>query len=583
MFTDYFEILYCASNQLRSTGILEPNIHTERKILLRATEVLSSFYAHDEKWEFMRVLRCENIRKLHEKRIRYASIKVDLRFSGATVAERLACSPPTKTNWIRSPPGSRPDFSIRESWRAMPLVCGFSRGSPLTPPFRSDTAPHTPQSPSSALKTSLLRVAKISSLTCGFKSQRLAGETGEPRENPPTSFIVRHDFRVRKSGSGPDRESNPVRPVGRRLRWPGLNSSTLSYRFGAVISPSALPSHGLNQTTPRTDDTIRVFSVHVYAAVENFSNCFIERHLLVQCSPQEKKKTLPNNAPRWNVLGTPSRTCIADEDTWSNLVKLDFHSPYRLCSQWLRVSTNWFKTAWPSVLRSFRPPEGREASAEDEPLRGCSITKQQIRALHTGRSPAFPAEIRVIYAVSFGETWPPFLGVGAAVAERLARLPPTKANRVQFLAGSPDFRKWESCRTMPLVGGFSQGSPVFPRAPTFRRRSILASFAHIDSVDINLYPVIDLLMACRLARSSALSEAVVLLVGKGSHMFALSLSLALRQLMCCEGKKDCLKIVNRMVMTLRGQGVGGSGADIMLCHFGRSAAVLNLGGLNLDP
>ncbi|KAJ8883609.1 hypothetical protein PR048_015453 [Dryococelus australis] len=49
-------------------------------------------------------------------------------------------------------------------------------------------------------------------------------------------------------------------------------------------------------------------------------------------------------------------------------------------------------------------------------------------------------------------------GRGARVAEWLASSPPTKANRVR----SPDFRKWESCRTMPLVGGFSRGSPVSP-------------------------------------------------------------------------------------------------------------------------
>ncbi|KAJ8876043.1 hypothetical protein PR048_023951 [Dryococelus australis] len=41
---------------------------------------------------------------------------------------------------------------------------------------------------------------------------------------------------------------------------------------------------------------------------------------------------------------------------------------------------------------------------------------------------------------------------GAAVTERLARSPPTKENRNQFPAGSPDFRK--------LVIGFSRGSPV---------------------------------------------------------------------------------------------------------------------------
>ncbi|KAJ8865848.1 hypothetical protein PR048_033370 [Dryococelus australis] len=71
---------------------------------------------------------------------------------------------------------------------------------------------------------------------------------------------------------------------------------------------------------------------------------------------------------------------------------------------------------------------------------------------------------------------------GATVAERLARSPPTKANRVQSPAGSPDSRKWESCRTMPLVGGSSRGSPASP-APSFRRRSISTSITFIGSQD----------------------------------------------------------------------------------------------------
>ncbi|KAJ8868749.1 hypothetical protein PR048_030289 [Dryococelus australis] len=42
-------------------------------------------------------------------------------------------------------------------------------------------------------------------------------------------------------------------------------------------------------------------------------------------------------------------------------------------------------------------------------------------------------------------------------------LPPTSANRVRFLAGPlPDFRLWESCRTVPLVGGFFSGDLPFP-------------------------------------------------------------------------------------------------------------------------
>ncbi|KAJ8891686.1 hypothetical protein PR048_004215 [Dryococelus australis] len=50
----------------------------------------------------------------------------------------------------------------------------------------------------------------------------------------------------------------------------------------------------------------------------------------------------------------------------------------------------------------------------------------------------------------------------AAVAQRLERSLLIKANWVRFRAGSlPDFRTRESCRPMPLVGGFSRISPVF--------------------------------------------------------------------------------------------------------------------------
>ncbi|KAJ8895910.1 hypothetical protein PR048_001250 [Dryococelus australis] len=49
---------------------------------------------------------------------------------------------------------------------------------------------------------------------------------------------------------------------------------------------------------------------------------------------------------------------------------------------------------------------------------------------------------------------------------------------------TPDFRMWESFRTMQLVGGFSQGSPVYP-ALSFRRRSILTSITLIGSQDLD--------------------------------------------------------------------------------------------------
>ncbi|KAJ8878840.1 hypothetical protein PR048_019429 [Dryococelus australis] len=46
-----------------------------------------------------------------------------------------------------------------------------------------------------------------------------------------------------------------------------------------------------------------------------------------------------------------------------------------------------------------------------------------------------------------------------------------------------ELRMGESCRTMPLVGGFSRGSPVSPTLP-FRRFSMLTSIARIGSRDL---------------------------------------------------------------------------------------------------
>ncbi|KAJ8872515.1 hypothetical protein PR048_026121 [Dryococelus australis] len=69
---------------------------------------------------------------------------------------------------------------------------------------------------------------------------------------------------------------------------------------------------------------------------------------------------------------------------------------------------------------------------------------------------------------------------GEAVTERLTRSHPTKANRVQSPAGSPDFRMWESCRTMALVGESSRGSPV-SLAFSLRRCFILTTIALIGS------------------------------------------------------------------------------------------------------
>ncbi|KAJ8891825.1 hypothetical protein PR048_004379, partial [Dryococelus australis] len=74
-------------------------------------------------------------------------------------------------------------------------------------------------------------------------------------------------------------------------------------------------------------------------------------------------------------------------------------------------------------------------------------------------------------------------GAPPGIDTAISTLAPTKPSRVQSPVGSPDFRKWESCRTMPLVGGFSRGYPVSP-APSFQRRSIFTSITLIGSQDL---------------------------------------------------------------------------------------------------
>ncbi|KAJ8894328.1 hypothetical protein PR048_006949 [Dryococelus australis] len=96
---------------------------------------------------------------------------------GAAVAERLVHSPPTKANRVQSPARS-PDLRKWESrWSASILG-----DLPLPQPPHSGAAPYSPQSPSSALNTSLFRAAQISSSTQSLISYPRAAS--HPRPSP---------------------------------------------------------------------------------------------------------------------------------------------------------------------------------------------------------------------------------------------------------------------------------------------------------------------------------------------------------------------------------------------------------------
>ncbi|KAJ8867579.1 hypothetical protein PR048_031381 [Dryococelus australis] len=115
-----------------------------------------------------------------------------LPFKGATVAEWLACSPPTKAIRVQSPAGSHRIFACGASCWTMPLVGGINL---LLPPlFHSGAAPYSPQTPSSALKTSMLRADQISSLTHAAKETAWASFKNMTKEK----LEVAHEWTIHR-------------------------------------------------------------------------------------------------------------------------------------------------------------------------------------------------------------------------------------------------------------------------------------------------------------------------------------------------------------------------------------------------
>ncbi|KAJ8893884.1 hypothetical protein PR048_006485 [Dryococelus australis] len=116
--------------------------------------------------------------------------------NGATVAELLDHSPPTKAIQVQSPAGS-PDLCMWESCRT--LVGGFSRGYPVSPPLHSGAASYSPPSLSSALETLLLRatliVIRAPPCTVAYSSVRTTNTSSVVASHLPSTFVFFRRYR----------------------------------------------------------------------------------------------------------------------------------------------------------------------------------------------------------------------------------------------------------------------------------------------------------------------------------------------------------------------------------------------------
>ncbi|KAJ8865895.1 hypothetical protein PR048_033418 [Dryococelus australis] len=124
-------------------------------------------------------------------------VKSSIHFAGgATVAEQLACSPPTKSIRGQSPAGSLRIFACGNRAGRCHWLAGLLWDLLYPPLFHFGASPYSPPSSSLALKTSMLRVIQISSLTHSICWIRTTGHENSPVYDVVGLFTDRHNEAV---------------------------------------------------------------------------------------------------------------------------------------------------------------------------------------------------------------------------------------------------------------------------------------------------------------------------------------------------------------------------------------------------
>ncbi|KAJ8880213.1 hypothetical protein PR048_016679 [Dryococelus australis] len=487
------------------------------------------------------------------------------------IAVRLACSPPTKAIRVQFPAGSLLEIVPDDATGRR----DFPGNLPPPPPLHSGALSYSPQSPPSALKTSLLRSAKIYSLTLhhivgkvivlwGGEYTRLEGK-GLADILPPglafardstdshdvcdgaggVLYIARGIVRQRRRRHGVVAAAAMYNLEPRTWRLP-RDVTSRSAVTGATCACACRLTHSLARTRPntvadgqqsrmrhcrrRTDHCkwrkrSRVSTpsglqqqrpkskkIHTFRQTASgmrrrglllspsTNRAFIHwQHHLTHCSDNFHVAKL-NLLIGWPILHSqlyPKRAgmaagffvCLVDYMRAIHISVLDTGKPGRAQSRKDGFKKTHFKTLQhrttdfnsgtqvpdtellnnliPILLRvkSF-PGLWQPTLIETQPSTLFTETNISSSAVHDQRLRPHDRLIsRWLCKPSLRvQTLNCFPAITNIVNEVVVtdRSPPTMAIRVQSPAGSPDFRMWKSCRTMPLVGGFSRGSPVSP-------------------------------------------------------------------------------------------------------------------------
>ncbi|KAJ8871797.1 hypothetical protein PR048_028137 [Dryococelus australis] len=330
---------------------------------------------------------------------------------GATVVERLACSPPTKAIRVQSPAGSLRVYASGNRAGRCRWSAGFLGDLPFPPPF-------------------LFRRCSI------FTSINLIGSQDLDVKSRPNLFThslhqSRVEFRSRPLAAP---HSNPCKG--------GLDKYALPLRASRTLTPSIwndsppllpTPSPFKVITAPHLGETRSIPG----GVAAGFSH----------------EGFVPDFAAGRRVLSEISCFCVSFRRCSVLTSKYSHRLSRPRCSETPKSFHSIFQATLLKALftktyfSATQGREGNEVPRENPTIKGNFYHFSHVRKTWRSRR----------------ESNPVYLSNVAAMAERLDCSPPTKAYRSHFPARTlPDFRKWESCRMMPLIGGFFSGISRFP-------------------------------------------------------------------------------------------------------------------------
>ncbi|KAJ8875099.1 hypothetical protein PR048_022990 [Dryococelus australis] len=409
----------------------------------------------------------------------------------------------------------RGDFRVWELCRTMPLVGGFSRGSHVPPP-----GPYIPAllhthltSPSLALKTSMVNARNEKKSRAIWSSAGMKG--GGEREIPRKPADQRH---------------RPRRFPLRGVTPPGIEPGSPRWEASSLTAKPLLPPkityfHD-NRKIGHSAAELILLAQEISEACQTYSRPMSEvgqvllrevcRPLVASVPRGDRKRVDPSvfpTAPQRCTAGTGARlpcrlrprTTLGRSGRAVKLLASHQGEPSSIPGRLIPDFPKWKSCQTMPLVGGFSrgypvyPPFHSGAAPFSSRFALIGSQDHDVK----GRPTFFTHSMHIIiilesktlrsaYCTDDNEstrTW--FCCdrcyviilrcvLGAAVTTHLS------PRRAQFPARSNrDFRMWESCRTIPLVGGFSRGSPVSP-APSFRRRSIFTSITLIGSQNLDV-------------------------------------------------------------------------------------------------